>query len=133
MDVVMGKALGSRGVGNDGFLSQPLTGSLIADADLVLTAEASHRTFILDDHPSSFRKVFTLGQFAEAVRTLSPELSGRSLLRAAGERRGEAASELDVRDPYGRGPEAAEACAEQIDQLLRVVVPALTGAGRIVS
>jgi sulfate adenylyltransferase len=131
MDVVMGKALGARGLGNDEFLSQPLTAELIEEADLVLTAEASHRTFILDDHPSTFRKVFTLGQFAEAVRTLGPDLSGRELLEAAGARRGGAASELDVRDPYGRGPEAAEACAEQIDKLLRVVVPALTGAGRI--
>ncbi len=133
MDVVMGKALGSRGLGNDEFLSQPLTAELIEEADLVLTAEASHRTFILDDHPSTFRKVFTLGQFAEAVRTLGADLSGRELLEAAGARRGGAASELDVRDPYGRGPEAAEACAEQIDKLLRVVVPALTGAGRITS
>ncbi len=131
MDVVMGKALGSRGLGNDEFLSQPLTGELIEEADLVLTAEASHRTFILDDHPSTFRKVFTLGQFAEAVRTLSPDLAGRDLLQAAGERRGGAASELDVRDPYGRGPEAAESCAEQIDELLRVVVPALTGTRKV--
>ncbi len=126
MDVVMGKALASRGLGNDDFLSQPLTSELIDDADLVLTAEATHRTFILDDHPSSFRKVFTLGQFAEAVRTLSPDLGGRELLQAAGVNRGGAASVLDVRDPYGRGPEAAEACAVQIDELLRVVVPALT-------
>ena len=88
MDTVMGKALGSRGVSNDDFLSQPLSASLIEDADLVLTAEATHRTFILDDHPSSFRKVFTLGQFAEAVRTLGPELEGRKLLRAAGGRPG---------------------------------------------
>jgi sulfate adenylyltransferase len=131
MDLVMGKSLGSRGLGNDEFLSQPLTAELIDDADLVLTAEASHRTFILDDHPSTFRKVFTLGQFTEAVRTLGPDLTGRELLEAAGARRGGAASDLDVRDPYGRGPEAAEACAEQIDELLRVVVPALTGTGKV--
>jgi len=131
MDVVMGKALGSRGLGNDEFLSRPLTSALIEEADLVLTAEATHRTFILDDHPSTFRKIFTLGQFAEAVRVLSPELDGRQLLAAAGLRRGGAASRLDVRDPYGRGPEAAEACAAQIDELLRVVVPALTGTRKL--
>jgi sulfate adenylyltransferase len=131
MDVVMGSALGSRGRGDDDFLSRPLTAALIEEADLVLTAEATHRTFILDDHPSTFRKVFTLGQFAEAVRALSPELAGRDLLRAAGLNRGGAASKLDVRDPYGRGPEAAEACAGQIDELLRVVVPALTGSRKL--
>ncbi len=131
MDVVMGTTLGARGLANDDFLSRPLSPDVIEEADLVLTAEATHRTFILDDHPSSFRKVFTLGQFTEAVRVLSPELAGRELLRAASMRRGGAASKLDVRDPYGRGPEAAEACAAQIDELLRVVVPALTGSRRI--
>jgi sulfate adenylyltransferase len=131
MDGVMGNALGSRGLGSSDFLSRPLTAALIEEADLVLTAEATHRTFILDDHPSTFRKVFTLGQFAEAVRALGPELSGRDLLRAAGQNRGGAVSRLDVRDPYGRGPEAAEACAGQIDELLRVVVPALTGSRKL--
>ena len=38
----------------------------------MLTAESSHRSFILDDHPGDFRKVFTLGQFAEAVRDSDP-------------------------------------------------------------
>jgi sulfate adenylyltransferase len=127
MDAVMAETLGARGLASDAFLSRPLTSELIEEADLVLTAEASHRTFILDDHPATFRKVFTLGQFAEAVRALDPGLTGRSLLQAAGQRRGGAGAMLDVRDPYGRGPEAAEACAAQIDELLRVVVPALTG------
>jgi sulfate adenylyltransferase len=131
MDAAMAETLAARGLASDDFLSRPLTSDLIEEADLVLTAEASHRTFILDDHPATFRKVFTLGQFAEAVRALSPELSGRDLLRAAGQNRGGAVSRLDVRDPYGRGPEAAEACAGQIDELLRVVVPALTGSRKL--
>jgi sulfate adenylyltransferase len=128
MDAVMGASLASRGLSDGDFVSRPLTPAMVEEADLVLTAEATHRTFILDDHPSSFRKVFTLGQFAEAVRVLSPELSGRQVLAAAGLRRGGAISRLDVRDPYGRGPEAADACAAQIDELLRVIVPALTGS-----
>lgn len=128
MDAVMGASLASRGLSDGDFISRPLTPAMVEEADLVLTAEATHRTFILDDHPSSFRKVFTLGQFAEAVRVLSPELSGRQVLAAAGLRRGGAISRLDVRDPYGRGPEAADACAAQIDELLRVIVPALTGS-----
>ena len=48
-----------------------------------------------------------------------------------GERRGPAEPHLDVSDPYGRGPEAAETCAQHIDSLLRVVVPALTWSDRI--
>jgi sulfate adenylyltransferase len=36
-----------------------------------------------------------------------------------------------VRDPYGRGDSAAERAAGQIEELLRVVVPALTGSRKI--
>ena len=50
-----------------GFRSRPLTRQILEEADLVLTTEAAHRSFILDDHPQLFRKVYTLGQFAEAV------------------------------------------------------------------
>ncbi|GAA4673013.1 adenylyl-sulfate kinase [Nocardioides nanhaiensis] len=131
MDDVMATTLTSRGVAHDEFRSQRLTSQLIADADLVLTAESTHRQFILDDHPGDFRKVFTLGQFAESVRSLHTDLTGRQLLAAAGLRRGGASERLDIGDPYRRGPEAAASTAERVEELLRVVVPALAGAERI--
>ncbi len=49
------------------FRSRRLTSALLEDADLVVTMEAAHRTFVLDDHPGMFRKVFTLGQLAKAL------------------------------------------------------------------
>jgi sulfate adenylyltransferase len=131
MDSVMAGTLTERGLNADEFLSRPLTSALIEDADLVLTAEASHRAFILDDHAAAFRKVFTLGQVAEVLRNSPVDLTGENLLRALGERRGATEPRLDVRDPYGRGPAAAAEAAEQIDELLRVVVPALAGSRRI--
>jgi sulfate adenylyltransferase len=131
MDSVMAGALADRGLSTDRFLSRPLTAALIEDADLVITAEASHRSFILDDHAAAFRKVYTLGQVAEVVRHAPPGLGGRDLLIALGERRGAGEPRLDVRDPYGRGAKAAEAAAQQIDELLRVVVPALAGSRRL--
>ena len=70
----------------------------------MITAEASHRAFILDDHAAAFRKVFTLGQVAEAVRNSPEALTGPELLRALGDRRGASEPEFDVRDPYGVGP-----------------------------
>ncbi|WP_323791927.1 adenylyl-sulfate kinase [Nocardioides sp.] len=127
MDDVMSSTLAdARGVQATDFLSRPLTRDLVADADLVITAEASHRSFILDDDPGSFRKVFTLGQLAEAVGELESGLSRDDLLQALGERRGTASADLDVADPYRRGRQAAQRCAEHIDSLLRVVVPVLT-------
>jgi sulfate adenylyltransferase len=130
MDTVMANALAERGLDADEFVSRPLSAALIEDADLVITAEASHRAFILDDHAAAFRKVFTLGQVAEAVRHSPADLDRDDLLRALGERRGASEPHFDVRDPYGRGPNAAEEAARQIDELLRVVVPALSGHRR---
>ena len=129
MDEVMATTLGPRGVADhDTFRSRPLTRELLDEHDLVLTAEAAHRAFILDDHPALFRKVFTLGQFAEAVRTVGAGLTGRKLLTAVAEQRGTASADLDVADPYRRGPDAAEAAAAAIETHLRHIVPALTGA-----
>lgn len=132
MDADMAATLTRRGAsGTSSFHSRPFKSELLLHADLVLTAEAAHRQFILDDHPGAFRKVFTLGQFAEAVGATDAILSGRDLLAAVAERRGAADVATDVADPYRRGPEAAEAAAKAIDDLLRVVVPALTGTRKI--
>jgi adenylyl-sulfate kinase len=115
----------------EAFRSRALDRALVEHADLVLTAEHVHRQFILDDQPEAFRKVFTLGQFAEIVRQADTSLSGRALLAHAAEHRGAADPALDVADPYRRGPEAARACADHLDELLRVVVPALADQRRI--
>jgi sulfate adenylyltransferase len=131
MDEAMATTLTSRSLSSDTFVSRPLTAELIEEADLVLTAEAAQRTHILDDHPAAFRKVFTLGQFAESVRAADPSLAGRDLLAAVGQRRGSADPGLDVPDPYSRGPEAAAASAARIEDLLGVVIPALTGSRKI--
>ncbi|UMG91159.1 adenylyl-sulfate kinase [Nocardioides sp. TF02-7] len=134
VDPTMTGVLADRGVGGTAvtrFRSRRLAGDLVAAADLVLTAEASHRAFVLEEAPAAFRRVFTLGQFAETVGRLDPELYGAELLAAAGHRRAGAAAEHDIGDPFNRGREAAARCADQIDDLLRVVLPRLLGSGRI--
>ena len=128
----MESTLRARGVeAGQSFRSRPLTSGFLQDADLVLTAEAAHRQVILDSDPQSFGKVLTLGQFAQAVGAADSALSGRDLLAAVAEPRADADPALDIPDPYGQGPEAAEACAASIEALLRVVLPALTGSRKI--
>lgn len=130
IDDEMAAVLTKRGVASEAFRSRRVTAELIDDADLVLTAEVAHRRFILEERPTAYRKVFTLGQFAEVV-SAADGLSGRSLLEAIARRRPSATPDLDVTDPYRRGPEAAAAAGRRIESLLRVVVPALTGSERI--
>ena len=56
------------GTETDGFRSRPATGELLDEADLVLTAEAAHRTQLLELRPAAFRKIFTVGQFVETAQ-----------------------------------------------------------------
>ncbi|MCX6399603.1 MAG: hypothetical protein NTX33_06720 [Propionibacteriales bacterium] len=131
VDRTMAGVLADRGVGADlvsAFASRPLTRDLIAQADLVLCAESSHRAFVLEEAPGAFRKAFTLGQFAESVERVDASLTGAALVTAVGHRRAGAIDAHDVRDPYRRGRAAAEASADQIDTLLQAVLPRLTSA-----
>ncbi|WP_232676588.1 adenylyl-sulfate kinase [Nocardioides sp. R-C-SC26] len=125
MDEPMASLLRERAIDTGEFRSQPVTPTLLAWADLVLTAESSHRSLILEEHPEAFRKVFTLGQFVEGVEA-NEELDRDTLLQRIVERRAPANLDTDVADPYGRGDEAARRAAATIDYLLRIAVPALT-------
>lgn len=125
MDKVMAAELTNRGIDNTKFSSRRLTLALLQDADLVLTAERAHRAFILDDLPAAVRKVYTLGQFANAVGAL--EATGEELLTRVATHRSLATADDDVSDPYGQGPEPASLCAARMDALLDIVVPALAG------
>jgi len=107
------------------FRSRRLTTALLEDADLVITMEAAHRTFVLDDHPAMFRKVFTLGQLAKAVEQAPEGLDREALLAHLGATRRNADPALDVPDPYRRGAEAASGCVARLEELLHVVLPAL--------
>ncbi|WP_364510405.1 adenylyl-sulfate kinase [Nocardioides sp. LML1-1-1.1] len=129
VDPTMAAVLADRGVPDalvEEFASRRLTRELILEADLVLTAEASHRAFVLEEVPSAFRKAFTLGQFAESVERVDASLTGAALVNAVGHRRAGAVDAHDVRDPYRRGRSAAEASADQIDALLHAVLPRLS-------
>lgn len=126
MDDIMATTLLRRGLVEPGsFRSRPLTSELIGQADLLLTAETAHRSFILDEHPASFRKVFTLGQFVNATRGVAPTLHGQPLLDEIGRHRGAADPTMDVTDPFRRGLEAADSTAHRIERLLHAALPAL--------
>jgi sulfate adenylyltransferase len=134
VDQTMAGVLTERGVGGEriaAFRSRPLTRELVEAADLVLTAESSHRAYVLEEAPNAFRKVFTLGQFADTVARLDASVVGAELVAFAGHRRAAADPRHEISDPFGRGRAAANRAADQIDDLLRVVMPRLTGAGRI--
>ncbi len=114
------------GVRSDDFRSQHLDATVLAGADVVLTAQQVHRQHILDDFPQLHRQVFTLGQFAATIADI-PDLHGRALLESAGQRRTAATPEHDVADPYRRGKAASETATGTITAMLTVMVPRLVG------
>ena len=111
----------------DEHASRRLSADLLKDADLVLTAEATHRTFILEEFPQHFRKVFTVGQFAATIAD-HPGLRGRELVTAAAARRTPARPEHDIADPYRRGEAASTTAAATMSRMLDVIVPRLTAS-----
>ncbi|MFZ2015513.1 MAG: adenylyl-sulfate kinase, partial [Nocardioides sp.] len=114
------------GTETDAFRSRPATAAMLAEADLVLTAEATHRTQLLELDPAAFRKILTLGQFVETARAADPSLRGRALLEALERRRVPASPAHDIADPYRRGPEAARKAAAAMEGMLEVLVDRLS-------
>ncbi len=125
MDADMAGTLGPGSA--DTFRSRRLDAALLAEADVVLTAQASHRSWILEEHPQLFSRVFTLGQFHAAIEH-HPDLRGRALVEAVARRRTPARPADDVEDPYRRGIAAAEAAAGRISTMLSMIVPRLQEA-----
>lgn len=128
VDEEMAAVLTERGVDGtdlDSFRSRRVTPEMVAAADLVLTAEAGHRDVVLGEAPAAFPKVYTLGQFAETITRVDGATSGRALIAAANQRRAAASEHSDIEDPFRRGRAAAQKCADQIEELLQVVLPRL--------
>jgi sulfate adenylyltransferase len=117
--------LEDRGLDIEAFRSRRLTRELVAESDLVLTAERIHRQFILDDHPEAFRKVLTVGQAVHAAEQVAGDLRGRAALPEIARLRGMAQQAGDIDDPYGRGRAAAAAAAERMTGMLDRFLPVL--------
>ena len=129
LDPPMADQLRARGVDPDGFRSRRLTMRMAEQADLVLTAEVTHRQFVLDERPEMFRRVYTLGQLARTLEEAgvdgSSAVRGADLLQELRSAYRPAEPVDDVTDPFRRGEEAAARAADRIDALVRRIVPVL--------
>ena len=122
---LMAAELRARGVDPEPFRSRPLTLALLDEADVVLTAEAGHRRYVLEERPTALRNAFSLGQFARGLAGCTSVVPPAELLREV--RRGAATALVDddIADPYQRGPEAARLAAGQVEAILETILPAL--------
>lgn len=125
--------LARRGIPLIGRPARQVTARLLGQADLVLTAERSHRAWIVRQSPAMVHRTFTLLQFARLCEAglaghpggnvltgpalLSVALAGRSRLQPAPD------SEESLTDPIGLGSPAFDECADRVAAALRQMFP----------
>ncbi len=125
-----------RNGGNvDSFAARAVTGPMLADADLVLTATRELRGDVVEILPSAVRRTFTVREFARLAALVRPldldstappegDLSARleALVPLAAARRTEVRIELDdILDPYGQSEEAYEQSYDQIVEAVETI------------
>jgi Protein-tyrosine-phosphatase len=131
-------ALAARGVRPDGFTARTLTAPMVAEADLVLTAQRRHRAAAVTLVPPAHAKVFTILEFAELARHVDearlgaggPGARGRELVRHAAKLRGvipPGETGDDIPDPYGGPGHAFADCVRIIESALTEPLRLLCG------
>jgi sulfate adenylyltransferase len=113
------------------FRSRRLTGDLVDEADLVLTAERRHQQFILDEHGHANRLVLSLGQAVRAAATITPSDDATGLLGELARSRGMAEASDDIADPYRQGAAAQSAATRRMSAMLDALRPLFTPLDRI--
>jgi len=68
MDAPIAAELRARGADPSSIRSRQLTAEILRDADLILTAETTHRNFILDEWQAAFRRIFALQASCRRLR-----------------------------------------------------------------
>jgi protein-tyrosine phosphatase len=140
MDAASAMALRQLGGRADGHQARLLTGPVLEESDLILTATTEHRDFALRKRPASFRRVFTMKEFVRLGHGLTPATGPDDVLRVIAE----VASQRglvtpggplgdDIADPFGARQSEVRRCAEEIsvavDGTLELLGISRTGAG----
>lgn len=125
MDRGMAAELTALGGDPSGFRARALDRAIIQGADLIVTMEIVHRSFVLDDFPGLVRRTFTLGQLARIAQEHPADVHGTELLTRIGALRHRARDEDDIPDPYRMGPAVAHAVAARIAESLDGLLPRL--------
>lgn len=140
MDAASARALRALGVDPSGHAARRVSPAMVAGADLVLTADAGHRSVVVRGEPAAFRRTFAMREFARlgAALPLLDGDPGPSALRArvreiAGQRGLVDAARPgadDIADPFGAGVEVARASVRAVSGAVDAVIRAL-GVGRV--
>lgn len=121
-------ALGQLGIDPTQHRGRQFEPWMAADADLILTAERTHRDTIITDVPSAYRRVFTMKEFHRLVHGTEPG-EPVAVVATAAALRGQMGpvplEDDDVPDPYRGALQQAKTIAEEITEAVYATVYAL--------
>ena len=125
MDRMSEMELRRLGLTADGFRSHPIDTYLVESADLILTAELSHRARVLEDEPRALRWTFTLREFAGLCSQFPDITDARELVAEAARQRHQFDGEANIGDPFRRSPKVHRDTADAIDEAVQQVADRL--------
>jgi low molecular weight protein-tyrosine phosphatase len=112
------------------------TGMLVG-ADLVLTADRTHRAHVARMYPQGLRRTFCLPEFHRLLAVVDPRapvMGMHTVVEAAAAARGTSPpvpTEADaIPDPYGRSPQFHHTCAKTIGALLTDILTRMLTSSR---
>jgi protein-tyrosine phosphatase len=134
MDAPSADVLRELGGDGEGHSAQRLTRELIADADLILTAETEHRAAVARTEPTAVQRTFTMREFGRLGAGLGPLAAPsaddlRARVAEIAERRATEAPagpmRDDIGDPYGAALDLVRTCGLQIATAVEADLAAL--------
>ncbi len=135
MDAPSARALRELGGEPDGHFGRRLTQTMVAAADLILTAELAHRSVIVRADPRAFRRTFTLREFGRLGAALGPlavPVSADGLRDRVGVVAAERGNTVpagpegdDIDDPYGAAIDVARLRAAEVSAAIDEMIGAL--------
>ena len=134
IDAVMGSMLAADGIDSTRFSARRLDEGDVAEADLILTATAAHRSQIVQLAPRALSKTFTLLEFTRLADHLKAGAAGNGAARLLWLREAATANRnlvlpldvpQDIVDPYRQRARHYRRVYQQINQTVDTLADAL--------
>lgn len=122
IDPTIADALRSRGIATWSHRARQADEALLSSADVIVAFESRQREWMAQHYPARLRATTTIRR---AVALLDSTRPGRTLLSTIATDAAPFAAVDDFSDPVGKGPTAASAAVNEIEALLRLILPAI--------
>ncbi|MGI8760125.1 MAG: hypothetical protein ACR2LF_02240 [Jatrophihabitantaceae bacterium] len=121
-------ALGQLGIDPSLHRARQFEEWMASDADLILTAERSHRDQIMTEVPSSFKRAFTMKEFVRLAPHVGRGAPATVVAEASANRAVVGAvqlSEDNLPDPYRQAIRAAKTIAQEVTEAVQITLDML--------